>query len=151
MMPTFSVPEIIISVPFVKAWAEATRDKKTPIILEEIIASLKMGQSAHFEDIDSMSDNLYEYIQTFEYYKRSSEIPESKEGLNPNQIYEMAVVNLMAYLMNIYRVLQRFAQSPFILDLDDKLKYTMEMRTTTHLIKYQGIIANYTKEAFKFF
>ena len=151
MMPTFSVPEIIISVPFVKAWAEATQDKKTPVILDEIITSLKKGESSHFTDIDRMSDNLYEYIQSFNYYKRSSEIPKSKEGLNPEQIYEMTVVNLMAYLMNIYRVLQRFDQSPFILDLDDKLKYTMEMRTTTHLIKYQGIIANYTKKAFKFF
>ena len=151
MMQKFSVPEIIISVPFVKAWAEATRDKKTPVILEEIIASLKKGESAHFEDIDSMSDKLYEYIQSFEYYKRSSEIPESKDGLNPEQIYEMTVVNLMAYLMNIYRVLQRFDKSPFILDLDDNLKYAMEMRTTTHLIKYQAIIANYSKEIFKFF
>ena len=150
-MQKFSVPEIIISVPFVKAWAEATRDKKTPVILKEIIASLKKGESAHFEDIDSMSDKLYEYIQSFEYYKRSSEIPESKDGLNPEQIYEMTVVNLMAYLMNIYRVLQRFDKSPFILDLDDNLKYAMEMRTTTHLIKYQAIIANYSKEIFKFF
>lgn len=151
MMQTFSVPEIIISVPFVKAWAEATHDKKTPAILEEIITSLKKGESCYFEDIDSMSDKLFEHIQSFEYYKRSSEIPESKEGLNPEQMYEMTMVNLMAYLMNIYRVLQRFDQSPFILDLDDKLKYAMEMRTTTHLIKYQGIIANYTKKAFKFF
>ena len=39
-MPTFSVPEIFISVPFVKAWAEATHDKKTTLIMEEIIASL---------------------------------------------------------------------------------------------------------------
>ena len=151
MMQTFSVPEIFISVPFVKAWAEATYDKKTPVIMEEIIASLKKGESVHFEDIDSMSDNLYEYIQSFEYYKRSSDIPESKEGLNPVQIYEMSVVNLMAYLMNIYRVLQRFDKSPFILDLNDQLKYAMEMRTTSHLIKYKGIIANYPKEAFKFF
>ena len=151
MMQTFSVPEIIISVPFVKAWAEATHDKKTPIILEEIIKSLKKGKSSHFEDIDSMSDNLYEHIQSFIYYKRSNEIPESKEGLNPEQIFEITVVNLMAYLMNVYRVLQRFDKSPFILDLDDNLKYTMEIRTTTHLIKYQGIIANCPKEAFKFF
>ncbi len=151
MMQTFSVPEIIISVPFVKAWAEATRDKKTPVILEEIVASLKNGLPSHFEDIDTMSDNLYEHIQSFEYYKRSCDLPESMEGLNAEQKYEMALVNLMAFLMNIYRVLQRFDKSPFILDLDDKLKYVMEMRTTNHLIKYQGIIANYTKEVFKFF
>ncbi len=141
-----------VSICHVIAWAQATKDRKTPIMITQFKDALKRGKPIDNDMswFDLLRDLLFEHIDSFMYYKQSSDLPTSQDSLNAEQMYEMAIINLAAYYMNIYRARDKFIKAPYSLELEtNPLLYPMLISDNT--FKYQELIENYTKEVFKFF
>lgn len=143
------IPAFIISVPYALAWAKATEDKKAFEILEEILNSIVKGKVVKYDVLDNVTDRLYEHIQKFSKYKKSDDIPEDKGILNPKLRYEVEMVNMMAYLMNILKTMDIIKENKVRMDLDQNTMTIMYMRMGVHTIEYQTLLKNLDLQVFK--
>ena len=133
-----------VSICHVIAWAQATKDRKTPIMITQFKDALKNGKAIDNDMswFELLRDLLFEHIDAFKYYKQSSDLPTSHDGLNIEQMYEIAIINLAAYYMNIFRAREKFIKAPYSLDLESNpLLYPMMI--SDNMFKYQELIENY--------